>query len=95
MDYGLINLMLRDNGSAGDNRRPLFLFNAVIKFGKGTEYEEIKVVLRGYYRELKNSFDEKGNRIDGAITNERLDEMIYHLEKLVYNYYFLNRFNDF
>lgn len=92
MDYGLIKLMLRDHDSAQHDLKSFYVFNTVKKFGKETEYEEIKVILRKYYRELKTTFGDKGKRIEGAITDKRLREIVDHLEYMIHEYYFLNRF---
>lgn len=85
--------MLRDHDSEAYEYKSFTLFNIVSKFGKETEYEEIKVILRKYYRELKITLDEKRKRIDGTITDERLREIVDHLEALIHDHYFMKRFD--
>lgn len=84
--------MLRDFDATREDRRPFALFNIVSEFGRETEYEEIKVILRKYYSELKRTFDEKGYRIEGTVTNDRLRGIISELKNLIHQFYFVNRF---
>ncbi len=87
--------MIRDHrrdGFGGD--LSLFkMYNLVKKFGTETEYVVIKFILRIFYKEIVAALDEKGKRIPGKIKDERLQEMIYIMEKLIHDYYFLRRFD--
>jgi hypothetical protein len=93
MDYGLINLWLKDHRKEGFNDRTVWkLYNLVVKFGKETEYPVCRYVLRIFYKELVVSMDEKKKRIPGKISDKRLDEIIFIIEQLIHDYYFMNRF---
>lgn len=95
MDYGLISLWLRDHRRNGIKKTTVQrLRRLVVKFGKETEYPICKFILRIFYKELSAALDENEERIPGKISDERIDEVIYILEKLIHDYYFLRRFES-
>ena len=95
MDYGIIQLWIRDYHRDGFDDKSIFTMrNMVVRFGTETEYPVCKFVLRIFYKELTASMDEEKKRIPGKISDERLYEILYIIEKLIHDYYFIMRFKD-
>lgn len=95
IDYGLIQLWIKDHYKEGFNDRSIFrMLNMVIRFGTETKYPVCKFILRLFYKELKVCMDEKNKRIPGKISDERLYEILYIIEELIHDYYFMMRFRE-
>lgn len=93
MDYGLLNLWIRDHRRDGFDDGSIWkMYNMVKKFGKETEYPVCRFVLRIFYKELVSSMNTDRKRIPGKITDKRLEEMLYIIEQMVHDYYFMRRF---
>jgi hypothetical protein len=94
MDWKLIQLMLRDHEAGRTKFFSAFtLLNTVKKFGKETEFEEVKKELRIFYKELKAALDKKNKEIPGMISDNRFDEIVDRCKTLIDDYYWKNRIN--